>query len=349
MAILSVVQFEGLTNKKWLVYKVPGNEFTTKSKCIVGPGQIAVLVHGGKVENIFESGTYTLNTENLPFIKSFQKRVYGGSVPYQMEVYFVNKTLKMDMLWGTKDPIPLLDPKFNVRINIRARGQYALRVKEYQLIVSHLVGALGDRSLVDYQIINEYFRGLINTKIKTLIAQEITNKQISILDLSVYLDELSQKSFNLLNEEFNKFGFEMINFYYESINIPDDDLERINQILNKKAEFEILGDYQYRTSRGYDVLESAAKNEGAGGSLAAAGLGLGVGLGAAKEVSAHSQDMIPKPGIVLCKNCKKDIEENDKFCPHCGSSQAQSCEKCGEPLTSDMKFCPECGTSIKKG
>ncbi len=351
MAVLDVCSFDGSRDRRWLVYKHPNNEFNTKSKLIVGPGQVAVVVHGGKIEKILENGTYTLESENFPFIKELQRKAYGA-IPFTLEVYFVNKTMKLDMLWGTKDPIQLLEPKFQVKINVRARGQYALRISNYQFLITHLVGSLGGANMVAYEEVNNFFRSIINTKIKTLIAQYFIKNKISILDISMYLDEISKESFNAIYSEIESYGLEVVNFYYESISIPDEDLETINEILNRNAEFNILGDDRYRTSRGYDVLESAAKNEGAAGGMAAVGVGLGVGLGAAKQASGLAGEMIPPKAskkMVHCVKCNAEIEADDKFCPECGSPQVLKCEKCHSELSPNDKFCPECGTPVKRG
>jgi len=353
LAILDVVKFEGLVDKRWLVYRHPGNEFNNKSKLIVGPGQIGMLVHGGKVSAILESGTYTMDTENFPFIRELVKGVYSGNVPYMMEVYFVNKTMKLDMLWGTKDPIQLLDPKFKVKINVRARGQYALRIKNYQFLVTQLVGSLGGKSVIDFDIISDFFRALINTKVKTLLAQYFIKNQVSILDMSMYLDEVSIASFESIRPEFEKFGFEVVNFYYESINIPNEDLEIINGILNKNAEFNILGEDRYRTSRGYDVLEAAAKNEGTAGGIVGAGVGLGVGFGVGQQAAGMASGIIPpkteSSKDTTCIKCHAKIESDDKFCPECGEKQTIKCVSCGSTLEVNAKFCPECGTPVRRG
>ncbi len=352
MSVLDVCKFEGFSDRRWLVYKHPNGEFNTKSKLIVGPGQVAVVVHGGKLESIFESGTYTLNSENFPFLKDLQRKAYGA-IPFTLEVYFVNKTMKLNMLWGTKDPIQLLDPKFQVKINVRARGQYAMRISNYQFLISNLVGSLGGKSVVDFEVVNDFFRSIINTKIKTLIAQYFIKNKISILDMSMYLEEISKESFKALTNEFETYGLEIVNFYYESINIPDEDLDTINDILNRNAEFNILGDNRYRTSRGYDVLESAAKNEGAAGGMAAVGVGLGVGLGAAKQTAGFAGEMIPQNNsnkkMVHCIKCNAEIEDDDKFCPECGAPQVLHCKTCNSELSPKDKFCPECGTPVKEG
>lgn len=45
-----------------------------------------------------------------------------------------------------------------------------------------------------------------------------------------------------------------------------------------------------------------------------------------------------------CKYCERDIPDNSKFCPECGSRQSDpACINCGAPLYPGAKFCPTCG------
>lgn len=189
------------------------------------------------------------------------------------------------MLWGTSNPIQLLDPEFKVKINIRARGQYGLRIKDYQFLFTQLIGSLGDNTLIEFGEINNFFRAVINNKIKTIIAQYVINNKVGILSMAIHLDSLSTESKAALNSILDTYGMELVNFYVEAVDIPDEDLETINKILNKNAEFNIMGDSRYRTARGYDVLEKTAENEGAGGSMASAGLGIDAGIAFAKIVA----------------------------------------------------------------
>ena len=141
MGLFDVIKFDGVPNRKWVMYKYPGKEFFNNSTLIVGVGQVAISVHGGKVQGIFESGTYKLTTENIPFLRGLVKAVHGGDVPFTMEIYFFNKTVSLKNVWGTQAAIQMIDPKYNVKVSVRANGQYALQLKDYQLFFSALMGA----------------------------------------------------------------------------------------------------------------------------------------------------------------------------------------------------------------
>lgn len=327
VGLVNVIKFDGFKDRKWLIYRYPENDFNTQSKLIVNPGQVAIVVHGGKVERIFENGTHALDTENLPFLREMIKSVYSGESPYQMVVYFINRTIKLDMFFGTSDSIQMLDPEFKVMINLRARGQYGLRIKDYQFLFTQLIGSLSDYNIIEFKEVNVFFRSIINTKIKVILAQYLIKNKIGVLNMALYLEEISKSSHESLKSVFEQFGIELINFYYESIDIPDDDLQHINKILNKNAEFNIMGDQRYRTSRGYDVLDKAAKNEGGAGGLIGAGLGLGIGVQVAKESKILSSDIVPGENT--------DTEGTFKYC-----------SKCGTKLISDAIFCSKCGNKV---
>jgi len=278
MALYDVVQFEG-TGSDWLLYKCPRNDYNTRLSLIVGPGQIAICVHNGKIEKILEEGKYVLNTDLLPFVKTLVEGVHGGKNAYPMEVYFINKRLKLDTYWGTSDPIKLVDPEYHVQINVRARGQMGIRLKDYQYFLQTLVGTLMKDSWINFDIIQNYFRGLINQKAKKIIASYMLDNKISIFNIEAKLEDIANLISGELTPEMAKYGFEVSSFSVESINVPQEDTDALNAIFHKRAEFEQLGDNRYRTARGYDVLEGAANNEGgAAGSAASIGVGLAAGI-----------------------------------------------------------------------
>ena len=212
MSLLNVIDYRGSADNKWLVYRHPNKEFNSNSKLIVGVGQVAAIVHGGKLESIVENGTHILDNLNMPFLSTLQKNKHGGGTPFPMEIYFINKTLKLDMLWGTMDPIMILEPKFNVRVNVRARGQFGIRINNYQFLLTQLLGSIGS-TFVRFETINSFFRGLINTRIKTILSKEISANKISILDINIHLEDFSSKALKSIKPDFVIYGIELVHLY----------------------------------------------------------------------------------------------------------------------------------------
>ena len=344
MGLFHVIKFDGVPNKEWIMYKYPGREFFNQSTLIVGVGQVAIAVHGGKIENIFKSGKYKLTTENYPFLRGLIKAVHGGEVPFAMEIYFFNTTVALKNVWGTQSPIQMIDPKYNIKVRVRANGQYALQLKNYQLFFSALMGSVGDKVLYNFNDINNLFRGIINTKISVILGEYIIKNKISFLDISLYLEEASALGKTKISEEFNRYGLEVVNFFFSSINVPEEDLAKISEFLNKRAEFDIMGDERYRVARSFDVLEKAASNEGGTGTLASAGIGLGMGIGMAPIMGQVAQQTSITPST--CYNCKREIPKDAMFCPYCGTPKRRTCPNCSREAGNNITFCPYCGTKL---
>ena len=345
MGLYDVVRFEGVNND-WLIYKYPSDAFNTRSKVIVSTAQIAIIVHNGKIEKIWESGTFSLNTELLPIIKGLNKSIHSGKNPYPIEIYYINKRLKLDFLWGTKDPIDVIDPVYGIKLRIRARGQFGVRITDYQYFLQTLVGSLLKDNYITFGVLRDYFRGFINQKIKKIIAVELVSKKITYFEIGVHVDEIQELLQEEITKELNKFGFEVASLSIENIDAPEEDLDKLNDILHKKAELNQLGDNAYRTVRGYDVLEAGAKGNGTASTFMGVGLGtqMGGAVGGAGFIPPVQQSAANEG--IACPKCGAKIDANSKFCPECGTKILNKCPKCGADVTPKQRFCPECGQKL---
>lgn len=356
MAIIDRIKFDGMQNgSDWLVYRYYGDSFVMGTQLIVGEGQVAVFIKGGQALDYFTAGTYTLSTSNIPLLQGIINLPFGGKTPFTAEVYFINKTSKLDISWGTIDPIQLIDPKYGIKLRIRAFGQVGMKVDDYRVFLTELIGAMNPLEVVNYNKMLNYFKGVLVMKVKSLIAQAIIKNKVSALEISASIDEISTFCKEAISGEFNRFGLKIVNFYIQSINFPDEDFDEINKILRDKASFDIIGDHRYATKRSFDTLEAAASNEGGiAGTLAGAGVGLGVGLGVAgsmTDLSSNINTSKPTTKSNLCSNCGKDNSETDVFCGGCGNRLAPvkiKCTECGQEVAENILFCTACGVSMIK-
>ncbi len=349
--ILDVVKFDGLRGRDWIVYKYPSEGITWGSQLVVQEGQTAIFVMGGQIYDEMQPGTYTLETKNLPILCKAVNLVYGKKTPFTAEIYFINVATKLDVFWGTSDPISIVDPKYFVRLRVRAFGQMGLKLIDSKLFFTELIGGMSRADYVKYDKVREFYRGLVVLKIKSVIAETIINEKISALEISARLEDISAESKSKLEGEFEKYGLRVVNFYVESVNFPDEDFEKINSILENKAEFEIMGDGRYVTKRSFDVYESAARNEsGVAGAFAAGGVGAGIGMGMANNLNNPNMN----PGFAgaetkMCPKCGAANPATSKFCSECGGQMIEEqiqCPKCGAMMKKGVKFCNECGTSL---
>ena len=289
MAIIDVVKYQG--NDEEFISKYPKSDIRLGSQLIVNVSQVAFFVKGGQIHDHFEPGTYTLTTENIPILNRLINLPFGSQSPFQAEVYFVNLISKLDLKWGTTNPIQLEDPKYNIIVPIRAFGQYGIKIKDPRLFFESLVGNMESFSI---ERINEYFKGKLLSSLTTIVSKKLITDQISILEINSYLDELSIFAQEKIKETFLQFGIDIVNFYFISINIPENDpsVLKLKESKDLAAKLKILGKDLYQMDRSFNVLDKAADNEGGiAGSLAGVGIGLGVGSSIGSQMASLSGNL----------------------------------------------------------
>lgn len=230
------------------------------------------------------------------------------------------------MNWGTTDPIPLIDPKYYVKLRIRAFGQMGLCVFEPTTLFKKIICEIQKSDIIKLDKIKEYLRGVLVIKVKFAIANTIITNKISALEISTKLESLSESVQEQIFDKFKEYGFTVANFFIQSINFPDEDFEKINKILEDKAAFEIMGDRRDGTKRSFDVYEGAANNaSGVAGAFAAGGLGLGAAMGIGASMNQIVETPMQQTKTKACISCGTQIPMNAKFCPECGFNISKFC------------------------
>ena len=351
MAIVEVIKYNGKPNV--MAWKYPCEELGTWTQIIVNETQEAVFVKEGKVLDILGPGRHTLSTENIPILSKLINLPFGGKSPFTAEVWYINKIYSLDVKWGTAPAIQIQDPKYHVFVPVTAFGQFGIQVVDSQKFLTRLVGTLPS---FEHDAMVKYFRGLLVSNVKNVISTYLVKKNVSILEINAYITEISQELEIKLRPEIEEYGIQLANFYVTSIEAPEDDsaVIKLKNALAKRAEMDIVG-YDYNTARSFDTLESVAKNEGSGSNIMNAGIGLGMGFGiggqfgnqmsnVATKMNTNEKTEQPKNKL-KCVNCGAEVDENQKFCPECGTKIGEFCKNCGARLSKNQKFCPECGAS----
>ncbi|MBI2190881.1 MAG: SPFH domain-containing protein [Planctomycetes bacterium] len=353
MAIIDVVKWNAAPDL--YAWKFPSEELATWTQLIVSESQEAVLLRGGQMEGPFPPGRHTLSTENLPVLRELFKLPFGGRTPFSAEVWFVNRTIPLDVKWGTSDPIQLQDPKYRVMLPVRSFGQFGVQIQNTRKFLVKLVGTVS--SFERAQLVS-YFRGLMITRVKDAVAKRIIKDNVSILEISAHLNDISNFLQVQMAGEFEEFGLKLVKFFINSINTPEDDpaVVRLKEALAKRAEMDIVG-FNYQQQRSFDTLNTAAGNPGASGANlmgAGIGLGMGVGMGGAMGNAMGAVATSVQP-TVHCPKCQAQNSAAASFCASCAAPLAQkakakndpdddtiTCDKCGTKVVKGSKFCPNC-------
>lgn len=298
MAIIDRVKWDGSPDV--FAWKYPEEGLSNGTVLVVNESQEAFVVNGGVVDGPFGPGRHVLENENIPLISKLYKLPYGGKAPFTAEVWYINRTVNLDFKWGTPDPIQLQDPRFGLMVPVRAFGQYGIEIIDGKRFLLKLVGTL--KSFTQ-PALADYLRGFLIPNIKTEIANLVVKRNISVLDIATELLTLSAEMRGRMGGHVEEYGLGFKEFNIHSINVPEDDpvVISLKKALAKRAEMGILG-YTYQQERSYDVMQTAAGNEGAGGVMST-GIGLGVGAGIGTAIGGamgqvagnFGSDLSPRP------------------------------------------------------
>ena len=153
-----------------------------------------------------------------------------------------------------------------------------------------LTQIVGSQASKDSGKIYQYFIGEITQSLTSQLTNQILEGKKSILEIATEINQISSSTSKVIEKEFDKYGLELVNFNVESINIPEDELKKIQEVFYKTLEAKELSKTQtggaYAQIKSFGILEDAANNtsDGTVGAMLGAGIGLGAGLPAGQKI-----------------------------------------------------------------
>ncbi len=286
MALVDVVKNETQSDDIF-VWKYPEASISLGAQLIVGEGQAAVFVKGGEALDTFGPGTHTLKTGNIPILEKIVNIPFGGDSPFPAEIWFVATTVKRDMKWGTSNPIPLMDKSIGFPISLRAYGKWGFRIDDPR---AFLVQFTGSKQYTDSQKIYDYLIGEILQRLSDLLSEKVRDG-MPVLEINAELNELSDENLKNISVEFQKYGLVVPNFNIENINIPQDELKKIQEVFAKTFEAKEFSkadlNQNYAAIKSFEILGDAANNQSDSGvgAMMTAGIGLGAGVPLGQKMS----------------------------------------------------------------
>ncbi|MBI9060713.1 MAG: SPFH domain-containing protein [Marinilabiliaceae bacterium] len=363
--LTSVLKWED-SNPDLFAWKHPEVDFNTKTRLIVTDSQEAIFRHNGQGHDIFAPGKYTLNTENLPLLNKLIKIPYGGASPFSAEVWFINKVANLNVGWGTQNSLTTEDPELNIAAKVKAYGQFGIKVDDPKKFLDQLVGTVPDFTA---DKLKEYFRAVLLQQFQVAFQQALFVNNISLLRVTAFLNIITEQVEKLVKPKFEEFGVRFFNFAIENVSLDSSSENELREIKKERADIDTqalkqqkLG-YSYQQDRSFDVMQSAAENEGGdnGGGLRNDMMGMGIGTAMGMGMGQAMNNMMgsvmnpndqkgnnSRPSL-SCTSCNQPLAEGAKFCASCGQKAIPAgsalCIKCENIIPSGSKFCPECGSS----
>ena len=380
MAIIDLVRWAPQGNQTIYAYRFPETNLSTYTQLIVQESQEAILFSKGQIVGKFGPGKHTLNTENLPILRSLYGLPFGGKNPFTAEVWFVNKLQPYNIDWSI-DRMDIHDADYNTGIPLVANGRYGLKITDAERFLIKIVGT---KNSFDQNDLTDQFFGEFSTKTKSTVLQFMINNRIGLKQISAHLDSISEHLKTVMLPFWENLGLELTKFYVTSIEV-DSSTEVGKRVLDaiSRQSAQSIGGYTWQQEKAFDVAKDAVdglsnSNSGIMGAIVASNMmgglgGIGGGVmqpqynqptfgGTNQNQQGNNVQPVNQVKEVYCSNCSKKFPSTHRFCPHCGDpydacpkcgtdndKNAKRCVSCGTPLQTEMALCTNCNTPLAPG
>ena len=373
MPIISVIKNNSLGNT--LCSKVPYEDFNNGSQLIVSEYEEALFMKDGVIEWVFGPGKYTLTTQNYPFLTKFVSNIVSGGVSaYNCKVYYINKAHHLELKWGTGTALRVIDPTWGIEVHVQARGAYSAAVQDSKKFFLKFVAA--NINAVEADIVKN-FRTAFVQNITDELAGYLTSSKEEVLVVCNKKKALADEMLPILNGVLDEYGMELVNFYIESIEVPEDDpcMTRIRELRIKRQEMmfnreqsaaderlkfnlrresseadryvsgqNAQADYERMSIRDQDGNNGWARQEYAetlktiAGNEGAGGAFMNAGMGL--TMGATVGNMV---GSMVSGNAN-----GTPLASAAAGVQKKICPKCNAVVPEGMKFCGNCGSPVEQ-
>lgn len=377
MAFIDCAKWKPQSNEFIFAYRFPETNLSTYTQLIVHESQEAVFFSKGRLMGKFGPGKHTLDTENLPLLRTFFGIPFGGKNPFTAEIWIVNKLYPANLSWEIQN-MSIHDADYQTMLPLQAKGQYGISVSDAEKFLLKMVGTKDVFTEAD--MLSQAY-GEFATKSKSAIIQFMTGQNIGFKRISGHLDSLSQYIKSTLTPFWEEYGLSMTKFYVNDISIDTNTAEgkKVSEALASQASMSITG-HTWQQEQMFGMANNAVDQIGnmSGGNGLIAGLmamnmmggnGMGSGIGSGLIQTHNSQptfagntgynrmqqeangmqptNMQTIVKEIYCANCSKKHLTTERFCPHCGS-EYNPCPCCGSDNPKTAKRCVSCGTSLQQ-
>lgn len=376
MALIDCASWKPQSNEFVFAYRFPETNLSTYTQLIVYESQEALLFSKGQLMGKFGPGKHTLDTENLPILRSLFGIPFGGKNPFTAEVWIVNKLYPANLNWAISN-MAVHDADYQTMLPLFVRGQYGIKVSDSEKFLIKMVGTKD--IFTESDILSQAY-GEFASKSKSAIIQFMNSQRIGFKSISAHLDSLSEYIKPNLMSFWEEYGLSMTKFYITDVSIDTstEEGQKVSEALASQASMSITG-HSWQQEQMFGMANNAVDQIGnaSGGNSLIAGLmainmmgggGFGGGMSAGmmqthnnqptfggnngqmpqSNFNGVAQGNIPNVKEIYCANCSKKHLTTERFCPHCGG-EYNPCPRCASDNPKNARRCVSCGASLQLG
>src|SRR6202789_3114456 len=180
-------------------------EIKNGAQLIVRESQTAQFVYLGQFGDTFDTGKYTLTTDNIPILATLKGWKYGLHSPFKADVYFVNTRLFTGNKWGTANPIMMRDSDFGI-VRTRAYGIFDFKVTDVKVFLKEVAGT-------DDHFRLEEFSDTMRSRIVSVFTEALAAAKLPVLDVASRCQELGAALLPAINPSVgSQYGIQFSNF-----------------------------------------------------------------------------------------------------------------------------------------
>ena len=351
------------------------SDIITKGSVVaVADGQCMIITEQGRISEVCaEPGAFVYDSSTEPSVfagslgqsimdtfRQIGKRfTFGGEIPNDQRVYYVNTREIVGNKYGTPSPVPvkLTDADLGIKytMKIRCFGEYSFKITNPLLFYQSLAGNVADQYTKDR--LESQMRSDLLTHLGPAFA-EISAKGVPYDQLIGHTLEIRDVLSKALSKEWGEDrGIEIAQFSVSSLKGDEKTEERLTTAQFYKNDPSMLAAEMGAAQA--EAMKMAASNQGAGAAMGFMGLNMaGQAAGSSvmdlyqkgqeRQQKMAAQAAAAAPAAPAGWTCSCGQTGNTgKFCSGCGKAKplpvtadAWTCS-CGATVTGN--FCPECG------
>ena len=197
------------------------------TKVIIDDTHVAILLQNGVALETLKPGSYIVQDKKSLFSKPDKLGTF------RLELFYISKTAKVRMLWGTPALFDIHDPVNQIPAKMGANGEIEIRVKNPRQFYIELVGSNKKFTIDD---LKEQLKGVILSRIEPTIINYVEFESIELEKLNEERLALARFIQQDLNQELSlSYGLEVSKVVVNNINIAERDLKLSEQVTRKNV------------------------------------------------------------------------------------------------------------------